>query len=605
MFTLGKTHSAWVGKRRGVSQATRHRRSRCITLLLAASLVAAWVVGGVAAGPAGAGTSGNTWPSYLDGLAHDSYNAAATSITPTNAATIEPVWQWFPPASPNAGTPSFLASPTVYNGVIYVGAWDGEFYAVSEATQQILWSQFLGFDTPKGGCGTAGQGIISTATVATDPATGNATVYVFAPNGDLYAMNAATGAILWNSVVDTPSSTQNDYYSWSSPAVANNTVYVGISSDCDNPLVSAGLMAFNQSTGEEIGEWHSLPPNEVGASIWSSPSVLPGGTVIVTTGNAYPNSGQPLYNESVVRLNGTNLQLLDAWQVPKSQQVGDGDFGGSPTQFTADVDGTETAMVGACNKNGEYYAFAQDDLSAGPVWKYEVTEPYPGGSAECDAAAVWNGTSLIEGGGAPTTIGGTEYMGSLVDLNPATGSPIWQTGLNGSIVGSPSEDGGGVVAAQTLQSPKGDPLGVYLVNAANGGILNFIPTSTRVFSQPVFVGKNLLISSGEGYGITDYQVTTAGAALTSVSPSVVAPGTTKLITVKGSGFTGTPNVVVTGGDVVPTSVKIRGPKTLTFDLKVRSGAVDSARNIAVDFSNGSGGYSTDSCTDCLTIGATG
>jgi|GEM_PF-584846 len=558
----------------------------------------------VAAAPTGsvrATTSTNNWPAYLNGVRHDSYNVGATAITPTDVANVEPVWQWLAPASPNAGSPSFLASPTVYDGVIYIGAMDGEFYALDQATQQVLWSQFLGFDTAKGSCGPTGQGVISTATIATDPATNEAVVYVFGPDGNLDAMNAQTGAIVWKSVVDTPSSTVNDYYSWSSPAVANGTVYIGISSDCDNPLVPGGLMSFNQSTGQEIARWNALPAGQVGASIWSSPAVLPDGSVIATTGNGYAKSGQPLYDESIVRLNGQTLQLMDSWHLPATQQLGDGDFGASASEFTADLNGTETPMIGVCNKNGRYYAFANNDLSAGPLWQFQMTEPYPGGSEECAAAAIWDGTNLIEGGGAPTTIGGTQYVGSLASLDPATGAVIWQTGLDGTIVGSPTEDGAGIVAAATYQRSNGHPLGVYLVNASSGAIIDFIPTNAHVFGQPVFVGNDLIIASGQGYGITDYEVTTPGPPITSVSPSVVAPGTSETVTLKGTGFSGTPSVFISGGNVIAKKVKVLSSTSLTFYAVVKSSAVKSARNIAVDFPSVSG-YTTDSCTNCFTVG---
>jgi outer membrane protein assembly factor BamB len=93
---------------------------------------------------------------------------------------------------------------------VYIGAEDGMFYAVSEATQTVLWSDNLGLDTAKGSCGSGALGITSTAAVATDPATGKLTVYVFGSNGTLYALSAATGATgatVWTAQVDNPSTT--------------------------------------------------------------------------------------------------------------------------------------------------------------------------------------------------------------------------------------------------------------------------------------------------------------------------------------------------------------------------------------------------------------
>ena len=209
--------------------------------------VGALILFGGATVPAGASpvpAASSDWPSYLDGPAHSSYNSAATAITPADFGHLEPVW------SALAGHP-FQASPTVVNGVVYIGSEDGNFFAFDEATRSVLWSQFLG--TIKGTtCGTGTAGIISTATVATDPVSSRPTVYVNAPDGYVYALDAVTGAVDWKGLVGIPSTTVNDYYAYGSPLVVNGDVYIGIASHCDVPLVPAGLLEFNQSTNDRI-----------------------------------------------------------------------------------------------------------------------------------------------------------------------------------------------------------------------------------------------------------------------------------------------------------------------------------------------------------------
>jgi outer membrane protein assembly factor BamB len=541
--------------------------------------------------------SGADWTAYLHDASHSSYNAAATSITPSNIGALQPVWRWIVPASPNTGKTTLLASPTVSNGVAYIGAEDGYFFAVNEATRQVLWSDFLGLSLPTTCPGT--QGIIATATVANDPVTGNPTVYVFGADGNLYALNAATGAVVWKSVVDTPSQTVNDYYSWSSPLVANGDVYIGISSDCDNPLVPAGIVSFNQSTGAPVATWHSLPPGQVGASVWSSPAQAADGRIITATGNGFKNSGQPAFDDSIVALDPNTLSVLDSWEVPPAQQIVDGDFGGSPTMFTATIGGVSTPMVGICNKNGTYYAFRQDALSAGPVWQTTITVPYPGGAQECIAAAIWDGTNLIEGGGAPTTIGGTTYQGSVQALDPATGTPVWQTGLPGTVVGSPTEDGAGVVAAPIYQSSTGQ-VGVYLLNAATGAILGFIPAPhSRLFGQPVFAQNDLLIGASSSLGLTAYEITTPGPPITNVSPSTLTHGTTRTIKLTGSGFTGNPTVFISGDHISAGTPIVVSPTEIDVKVRAGGGASLTARNITV-IEPGSPA-TADTCTGCLTI----
>jgi len=567
----------------------------------------------------GASAPGADWPGYLFNASHSSYNAGATAITPANASQLAPAWKWLPPPSPNSATTSLLASPTVVNGVVYQGVKDGYVFAVNESNQQVLWSRFLAINTPlpvgNPSCGVGDyQGIISTSTVTTDSSTGKLTMYVYAPDGFLYALDAATGNIVWKGQVYTPSTTVNDYYSWGSPLVVNGKVYIGVSSDCDNPLIPGGLTSFDQSTGAQVAHWASTAPGQIGASIWSSPAAMADGSILVTTGNGNTNSGQPLYNESIARLDPTTLALIDFWQIPQPQ-VRDADFGASPTLFNATLNGVSTPMVGACNKNGTYYALKQSSLSAGPVWQATITVPYPGGAQECDSAATWDGTNLIETGGAPTTINGDTYVGSIRSLNPATGAPIWQTGLNGTIVGSPTEDGAGVIAAPTYQTcpitttpcvTGGGPssqLGVYLVSAATGAILGFISTpKSPLFGQAVFTGNQLLVGAGPSLGLTAYQVSATGPPITGVSPSTLAPGSATNVTLTGSGFSGSPIVTVSSDGVTAGKTTVVSATKLQVKLTVLSTASLGTRDISVSISGSP--PTVDSCTACLTI-ATG
>ena len=417
-------------------------------------------------------------------------NAAATAITPVTAPVLTKVWTWKPAGPTMQGQPKkgLLASPTVVNGRVYEGAETGVFYALSLQTGQVLWHRFLGFVTRL----TCGQlGITSTATVAPDPSTGAETVYVVGGNGYMYALNAMTGAVKWKTVIGIPSTTTNDYYDWSSPAVANGHVYVGVSSECDSPLIKGGLKEFNQATGALENFYLTNPGGKIGASIWSSPAVsMSSKSVFVSTGNG-PAGDQT----SIVRLNGSTLARQDAWAIPKSQQTFDSDFGGSPTLFTATLSGQSVPMVGACDKNGIYYALEQNNLSAGPVWENDVGSP-PQDSSQCDGAAVWDGSHLFVAGNS-TTINGTTYAGSIRMLDPATGTPIWQLGLPGPVVGSPTLDGAGVLAVPTRSTN-----GTYLVAAATGTILANIPTGYE-FGQPVYA-NNMILFPTQAFGLFAY-----------------------------------------------------------------------------------------------------
>ena len=543
------------------------------------------------------------WSDYLGGPAHSSFNPAAVAISRATVPNLEPIWQWRPPPSDNGGPLTEYASPIVSDGVVYVGIEDGSMFAISEATQQVLWSRFLGLELPTTCPGT--WGITSTATVAADPVTGRRTVYVNAPDGHLYALDARTGQVVWESVVGIPSATADDYYAWGSPTVANGKVYIGISSNCDKPLVQAGVLAFAQHSGQRLAYWDSQQPGTIGASVWSSVAVLPDGDVVATTGNSHGNVQFP-NAESVVELDGSSLKLVDSWMVPAAQRITDSDFGGSPTVFTGYPGGVATTMVGACNKDGIYYAFRADDLRAGPQWEYRMGAQNTPGNGQCAAAAIWNGHYLIEGGGTAVTVNGVSYAGSVQALNPTTGQPIWETGLPGSVLGSPALDGAGVVAAPIISSQAG-MTGVYLLSARTGRILRFIATQPHGnFGEPVFDHDDLLIANLSRLPLTAYAITTPGrSAPLQVSPATVAPGATATLTITGTGdFTAPLNVIFSGRAAEVESVQVDSPTEVTVTISMDSTAPPGMElDLALtEPTPAEPDLTTYSCTSCLTVG---
>jgi hypothetical protein len=285
----------------------------------------------------------------------------------------------------------------------------------------------------------------------------------------------------------------NDYYNWSSPAVVNGVVYDGVSSQCDNPFVPGGVEAFSQATGVRIADWEGMPAGTDGSGVWSSVA-SDGSTVWATTGSAYKPPAEQGDSYSVVQLDATTLAQEGIWTIPGSSRGFDADFGASPTLFSANLGGTTTAMVGACNKNGIFYAFRAANVSAGPVWQTPIGKGQGGaGARACLDAAVWDGSRLFIGGNA-TTIGGTAYNGSMRELDPATGAIIWETGLASNILGSPSINAAGVIAASTFDTKAGAPNATYLIDADTGAVLKTLPHSPA-FPQPVFVSSQLLVAT--------------------------------------------------------------------------------------------------------------
>jgi len=125
--------------------------------LFASAGIAGVLAAGLIGAPGAGGATFTNWPQYLYSPGHTSANPVANVITPANAASLTQAWKFAP------GNAGFLSSPTVYNGVIYIGARNGYFYALNETTGAIIWKRFIGFVQPLT-CGM--QGFTATATVA-------------------------------------------------------------------------------------------------------------------------------------------------------------------------------------------------------------------------------------------------------------------------------------------------------------------------------------------------------------------------------------------------------------------------------------------------------
>ena len=174
----------------------------------------------------------------------------------------------------------------------------------------------------------------------------------------------------------------------------------------------------------------------------------------------------------------------------------DSDFGGSPTLFTANLNGTPTPMVGACNKNGHFYAV--DAATMTLAWDFRLDK----GRGPCLAAAIWDGKHLFIAGNQGT-VKGVKFLGTIRRMNPATGKPVWSTGLpNGGVLASPSMDGAGVIAAATYQA-SGGTNGVYLLDSKTGGILGFYPNpgNSKSSGQPIFSDGYLIESRENGLSV--------------------------------------------------------------------------------------------------------
>jgi hypothetical protein len=460
--------------------------------------------------------SSSDWTTYLYSPERTGFNSAETVITPSSAPNLKLLW------TATAGG-IISTQPVIANSLIYWGSWDGIEHATNLNGTQA-WATNLGQTPTPPGCSGRTHGVLGTATIATVTINGTPTLVLFVGGGNdiFYALDATTGAIIWHTQLDSP-----PYEIWGSPAFYNGSVYIATSSWGDCPLVQSQVFSLNASTGAIQNTFNVVPNGCVGASVWGSVSIdTSNATLYFATGNGGSCSQQETNAVAVVKLNASDLTFVGSWKVPSSQQVSDGDFGSTPTIFTATIGGTLHRLVGVANKNGIYYAFDEANISQGPVWQdtIAVGGSGPEGGQGSISPSAWDGTNLYVAGGN-TTIGSQSCQGGLRAVNPATGAFTWQSCMtDGPVLGAVSAVPG-VVAV-------GEGNALVLVAASDGHTLfkkwDTSSTSNKYYGAPSIANGVVYIGNEDGnfyaYGLTSPPTPTPTTP-TSPTPTL-PPGTT-------------------------------------------------------------------------------
>ena len=410
--------------------------------------------------------SSSDWPMYLNDATRNSANLNESTLSTSNVSKLTQQWVFH--------TGGIIASSaTVVNGVVYFGSWDGYEYAINESTGQQVWKTFLGITTNSNCTNQTSLGVTSSASVV------NGVVYVGGGDGDFYALDANSGAVDWNVKLG-DNSAASGHYVWSSPLIYNNNAYIGIASQCDIPLVQGQIFKIDLATHAIAGTFSTVPDGQVGAGIWSSPSVDPStNTIFITTGN-----GSSIYSQAMIALDASTFAVKGSWQIPADQLGPDSDWGTTPLVASLS-DGTHT--VSAINKNGILYDFFANNVSAGPIWQTNLA--VGGDCPECGDGSIssgtFNGSRLFYAAGN-TTINGTSYKGSLRALDPHTGSIVWQNGFSGTPFSAVAY-ANGIIAVAPANS-------LQVLNAQDGTVLFNQSLSNIVYGAPsiangmIFVG---------------------------------------------------------------------------------------------------------------------
>lgn len=252
--------------------------------------------------PASAASS--AWTTYGWSNARSGFNAAETAITPSSAPQLQLAWS---ATSQNVSPNLVFSQPVVSNGLAYWASMDG-YERATNTSGDLVWQTYIGRSSA---CGFT-NGPASTATVA------NGIVYVGGGDAQVYALNAQTGSVIWQTRLGPSPNT----FAWSSPALSNGSVYMGVSSFADCPLVQGQLVRLSSTTGALESVFNTVPNGCTGASVWGSPTVDEAkGTIYFATGNPGGCSTSEPYAEALIEVRASDLGLVGSWQIPKAQQI--------------------------------------------------------------------------------------------------------------------------------------------------------------------------------------------------------------------------------------------------------------------------------------------
>jgi outer membrane protein assembly factor BamB len=375
-------------------------------------------------------TVSTNWAQFRYSRKHKGTNPVENVLSASNVSQIDLDWSF------TTGGHVY-SSPAVVNGVVYVGSFDSNVYALDAATGGQLWSFTTG------------------GSVESSPAVVNGVVYVGSQDGDLYALDAATGAQLWRSLTNGAID--------SSPAVVNGVVYVG-SEDGEvlafNAATGAKLWHFPASgnvfsspavvngvvyVGSDVGNVYAL--NAVtGRQLWSAPTGFPGNAVL----------SSPAVASGVVYV-GSEDHNVYALSAATGAQLWSFTTGGSVESSPAVAGG----VVYVGSDDGRVYALHGGTAGGAALWVFP-TAGIPSAGAVESSPAVANGVVYV----------GAE-LGGVYALDAATGAQLWSYPTGSVIFSSPAVANGVVYVGTAFHN-------LYAFDLAGGQAAPARPTRSSL-----------------------------------------------------------------------------------------------------------------------------
>jgi outer membrane protein assembly factor BamB len=333
------------------------------------------------------------------------------------------------------------ASLAIVGGVVFVGAWDGNLYALDTRDQgKKLWT----------------FNVISTGQIYATPVVAGGLVYTSGhdsgnPGNPLYALRVTDGSVVW-------SMKPPELLTYASVLVQGGVIY--IPSIFGDPLGGALLVArADAATGKPIPLTHS----PYGLAV-TTPTIA-GNLLYIGDTDGY------LYAMDISK------DLVVAWRTRTASD----DVVGTPL---AGVDPSNTQISSSpVVVNGVVYIGSPDghlyalNATTGKVlWKYE--------------------TGDVISFSSPAVANGIVYIGSddksLHAVDAATGRGLWKYATGGKIKSSPAVNSGVVYVGSYDNN-------LYALDAVTGKVRQVYQTNGQIFTSPRIVEGVLYFASYDNY----------------------------------------------------------------------------------------------------------
>lgn len=436
-----------------------------------------------------------SWPMAGFNLQHTGENPYETLLSPSTIGSATQQW-----ATSVGGTyiddqPILAANVNVggaLENLLYIGDEHGHLTALNATTGAVVWQRTLGWQlggASNPGCSNSPFGISGSPVV--DQATN--TLYVVDGTNNLYALDMSTGATQSGWPISLSTDSINEHV-WSALNLLNGILYVPMASECDAGPYRGRLLAVNTSTRAIVSTFYvNGPKGAYGGSIWgySGASFSTSGYfAFVGTGNAIganPNAG---HSDSIVKLQTSNLAVSAA---NNPGIVGsDSDFGSTPVLFQQRGCPPELALE---NKNGVLYLYDQGRVHLGPLQSLQISTT---SSQDLIGDVAWSSSQNLlfvsnAAGTSPYPSGLLAFklvhVGGTCEL-----SLDWQTALgpSASVVPPP------IVANGVVYYADGTGNTIYAIDETSGAVLFSAKLPDHIMSSPIVVNGMLYVPDWNG-----------------------------------------------------------------------------------------------------------